>query len=145
MANGAFVAIFRYSTTVTRNDRFSFTHHGSFFSVGLCLACCVRFVKAMNRKHKVKCKYCCRPVLSVLPLIHLSMPPGRHVRRIVSRIYSLPSLPSLPSFPSSPSPMVIPSIAVGVRASRTPAPSPKLPFAPSPNASTRPSAVVTKE
>ena len=52
---------------------------------------------------------------------------------------------SFPSFPSSPSPMVIPSIAVGVRASSTPAPSPKRPSPPSPNASTRPSAVVTRE
>ena len=56
------------------------------------------------------------------------------------------SFPSFPSPPSSPSPpMAIPSIAVGVRASSTPTPSPKHPFPPYPNASTRPSAVITKE
>ena len=67
---------------------------------------------------------------------------------------------SFPSFPTSLSPMVIPSIAVGVRASRTPAPSPNRPWIPAslysyspsesascsspllPKASTRPSVVI---
>ena len=57
-----------------------FTHHRSLFIILGTVTCLLCALPESNETQASYSKYCCRPVFSVPPLIHRSMPPGRHER-----------------------------------------------------------------